>query len=429
MLQNIFANKYRKHIIIFAIALILIAISFHLKLDLKSDDGFFSNLIHQLSLVDYLSMRYKTWTGRIPIEALLFLTINYSLFWKIMIPSCIVLLAVSISRIVCQKIILFYTFTTLILLLVIPMSINHFAAFWITGFYNYLLPISLAMYVFSYIINKGNNRFEFILSCIAVFVSSYSEQGGMLFLCLGLITFIMFKHTRSKQKYIIYLLSFVNYILLITAPGNYSRLISETWTWFPDYIDYSFFQKLCFGLDKLHQVFIIHFNFPLIILLGLIGFIYIQQGVKTIAGMLSLGTIISFDFLSILGWSDKLVSLLITRVFGKNFLNDSALSAEKWGSISTYMSYFFVMLTIISVIILMISSIKNYRLLCLMLVFFGVAITSIVTIGLSPTIYISGLRVDYVFEVCIVILCMFSIDYLYQTKMKRFDINNQNTVS
>lgn len=33
--------------------------------------------------------------------------------------------------------------------------------------------------------------------------------------------------------------------------------------------------------------------------------------------------------------------------------------------------------------------------------------------GFSPTVYASGLRVDFIFEVCCVVICIFVIDDLF----------------
>lgn len=392
---------------LFAIMLLLFLLSLSLHLDLATDDHYFSVITEKSNIIDLLISRYHVWTGRIPLEAIMLCTINYSLFWKIAVPLSLLLLSISISRLVFQKVTLFYTFVILVLLFLIPSGINTNAAWWITGFYIYLLPLSLATYALSFTVIYPQHRIEFITVCLITFIFAYSEQIGIYFLLMVFVVFCVLKKARNYKNFCIYILALVNFLVSITAPGNYVRFVQEIWRCFPDYIYYSWIQKLCFGFEKIHQIFVFDWNIPLVAFMSILICLYIIYGIKTFSGHISLGTIILYTSISLLQWNGRNFPQ-----FGQNFLsNMNILNAAKWVSVSMYVSYFFVMMVIISLIILIISTLRNNLVLWMVLSLFLLGIFDTILVGFSPTIYVSNLRVDYIFEVCCVINCLFLIHY------------------
>ncbi|CAI3933249.1 unnamed protein product [Commensalibacter communis] len=409
MLHNLSVNKYFKVFCFSIIVFLLILLSISVHLDRATDDDFFLSIVDHWNIIDFLVERYKIWTGRIPLEALMVSTINYPIFWRAAIPLSLLLLSTSISKIVCHKVTLYYTFVILILLFAIPLFINANAAWWVTGFYIYLLPLSLATYAISFILNQTQSKIQFVLVCMMTFLFAYAEQIGVFFFLIVLTVFYSEKRTRNYKNFIIYGLALINFFISITAPGNYVRLRAETWSWFPDYFNYSFIQKLSFGFDKLHQLFGFYWNVPLIVFMLLLALLYIVYGTKFLVGNMCLATVIAFMSISIVQWNG-----LSFPLFGKNFLNANILNAEKWVSVSTYISYFFVMMVIISLLVLILATLKNNHTKLMVLSIFTVGILDTIIIGLSPTIYASSLRVDYVFEVCCVMSCMYLIHHINQ---------------
>lgn len=414
MLHNMSVNKYCKFFMFFTIMLLLFLLSLSVHLDLVTDDHYFSTITQNVNIIDQLISRYQVWTGRIPLEAIMLYTINYSFFWKIAVPACLLLLSTSISRLVCKKVTLLYTFMALLLLFMIPSMINTNAAWWVTGFYIYLLPVSLATYALSFLLADQQHKIEFFLVCLTTCIFAYTEQVGIYFLFIAFIIFCIYKRARSYKNFCVYILTCINFLILITAPGNYIRFSQEIWRCFPDYSYYSFIQKLCFGFDKLHQIFVFYWNIPLVAFICILVVLYALYGVKSLASHISIGTVIGYVSFSLLQWNGRSFPQ-----FGNNFLNTNLLNAEKWASASMYVSYFFVMMVVISLIILMISTLKNNLVLLMVLSLFLLGIFDTLLIGFSPTIYVSNFRVDYVFEVCCIINFLLLMHYLFQ-------INQQN---
>jgi hypothetical protein len=80
---------------------------------------------------------------RATLEAVMVLTIGHEWFWRISIPLTLLLLACSISRISTDKMSIQGTFLSITLLMCIPLSINTDTVWWVTGYYNYLLPTAM----------------------------------------------------------------------------------------------------------------------------------------------------------------------------------------------------------------------------------------------------------------------------------------------
>lgn len=131
-----------------------------------NDDHVFLSVFKNGTVLDFINNNYHTWSGRTAIEFLMVSTIGYSLFWKLGIPLSIVLLAYSSCRIsTCSKSATYISIFVLLFSL-IPGAINGDAAWWVTGFYNYLLPASVAVYIFS-VLFKGDSGYFVKTLCMS----------------------------------------------------------------------------------------------------------------------------------------------------------------------------------------------------------------------------------------------------------------------
>lgn len=87
--------------ILFGLFLVALYVSFYLTLSINtfSDDSkFLTAATSGASSLSYLLERYYTWTGRIAIEGIMYETIATPAFWKLAIPSFLLLSAYSIWK-------------------------------------------------------------------------------------------------------------------------------------------------------------------------------------------------------------------------------------------------------------------------------------------------------------------------------------------
>jgi quinol-cytochrome oxidoreductase complex cytochrome b subunit len=105
-------------------------------------------------------------------------------FGRISIPLTLLLLACSISRISTGKASIHGSLVALALLIGIPSIVNNDAAWWITGYYNYLLPVCAAIYTLSVMLDDRKIKFEIIAIFICVFLFLFRAVGSCLSDCI-----------------------------------------------------------------------------------------------------------------------------------------------------------------------------------------------------------------------------------------------------
>lgn len=399
MLHLTTANKIIKTILALSITAILMAIFFKLSLRPDADDQYFLAAINNQSLSDYITHRYMTWSGRVTLEAVMVLTIGHEWFWRLSIPLTLLLLACSISRISTGKVSIQGAFLSIILLMCIPLSINTDTVWWVTGYYNYLLPTAMAAYALSIMMDENRKKVEVFLSFACAIFFSYAEQTSVVFLISAAIIFAANKKNRNSYFISIILFCAVNFIILMKAPGNYERLNLETWRWMPEFSEYSFVHKMALGFEKVHQSFVIKYNIPVIAMALLLASSYIRNGIKSASGNIS-------AFISIVFVCFSVVASKKGFAFSENFFSDVFITSDKWCFLDTYLSYFFIMTFISSVATLIISLNLNESNKLISVMSFLIGCISVFMVGFSPTVYASSLRVDYVFEVCCIISLM-----------------------
>lgn len=422
ILRNISVHKQIRvaQLLVILLLLIIIAIRIHLRAD--GDDliyfqGSKEVLSHGLrGFLEQMHGRYMIWSGRISVDAITILTITHPYFFKMMIPCALLLTAFSINRIVSKKVTVNYIFFIFIFLLLIPENINNEAVWWVMGSYNYLLPLSMATYALSFIFSNSQSKIEFIACIFAILIASYSELMGFYFLAIATLAIILNKFCRTKKVYFLLSLFVVNYGILLLAPGNYIRYVMESLHFFPEYMSYSIFPKLFFGFDRVYILIAMDWNFPFIFLLGLFLFLYPQYGKKSFAGHSSYITIIVYFILMLI---KKIVGNLQGLGLGQSFFGGGMLIDNNWYLISTYVSYFFVMMLLVSCIMLTISIIDEFRKQVIVIGIFTVGVIDTMIMGFSPTVYVSSYRTDYCFEICLIITCVFFINHIGRLKKEK----------
>lgn len=375
---------YRALFFILLSATLYVAFYFSLSIRPLSDDVTFLNAATSgLSTFEYLSTRYFTWTGRITIEAIMFTSIDSPIAWKLAIPSCLLLAAYSIWKsFFADK--LDYNLGIpfcLFCILAVSHAILDSTVFYITGFYNYLLPVSFGLFASAvYIKPSSFTTLEKIVAIPLAVIASQSEQVGLSMTVIFAACLILdHKHLAFYRALLIFIVT-TGFILLITAPGNYVRFASEI-IYMPEFNNYSLPRKILNGFDVFNAHYINPANlYPkaiatLIVLLTFEKKFELKKIATTVAiiGILQ-GSLFSNIFIT----GD-------TEHYSIRYLN-SGLGLEYFAS------YTLTIASLASIIYIMKRTLKNttsfYFSLLLLLLHVGVT----TLLGLSPTVYESGFR-------------------------------------
>ena len=383
--------------IIFLISTMLFAM-FSLHILPYGDDHKFSNALSTKSLFEYLYMRYHTWTGRIPVEALIALTINIPVYWKIAIPTSFVILAYSISQLAGLEIkskIVTTSFVAMLMLLV-----NHDvmvdAGWWVTGSYYYLQPIAAGLV--SLVIFMKSVKFGVFAKIISLFLISFAcfnEQFSIMVAVPIPLVYIVYRKDYNK-----YNIAYLATIILSTAtsllaPGNAARTSAEILRWMPDYVNLNIIDKLSIGFDRLSS-HITEGNILFNLFLAALLFVNFKKSRMPLAAMCASWVVafkIAVTFLQYLQ-SDQL----------GYFTNSSFLSFADIGDFHRFTPYIFSLLILFSALTLLINLCNNGSDYFQLALTFILAILSVVAIGFSPTAYASAFRVLFIFNIYIVYL-------------------------
>lgn len=143
------ANKWIGISLISMATLYLLTISMNVSLRDYHDDAFYLSAFESGEFISFLSHQYQTWSGRVLVDALMISTIGYRTFWLFGIPASLLLLSYSCCKMTSSRAGLIPMSLFVILFASMPVQVINDSVFWVTGFYNYLLPTSVAFYVFS----------------------------------------------------------------------------------------------------------------------------------------------------------------------------------------------------------------------------------------------------------------------------------------
>ena len=394
-------------IILFLLLVFLFLVGRGLELNLSPDDDDFSYLsvVASGDSWGFLKNRYFVWSGRFVLDGFLLLTIAHSWVWKALIPCCIFLLAWSIEKI-CRLGVNFshqVFVMALFLIFMIPEHVAQNAMWWITGFYNYLLPLACGFFALSVFVDRDeSNTWLKILSLAALVFACFSEQIAVLVICLS-VALVVYARRLKKYEIIFISLAVIFFLVLYLAPGNYLRSQVEL-RWFPDYRYYGFFQKISFGLDRLHVDFWSRQSFLVPILMGLALCVLIKM--KILQGfILKLSLVLLSSYFLFYIFS-------VQQNFHLGFPVLKEISSDNWLSVTKYLSYFY-MLVLFSLIGNIFISMKKGWLIAFI---FFMAIALTIVVGLSPSIYGSGSRILFLFNVSVVLAIVFLASHLLQAQ-------------
>lgn len=408
-------NK-KSQIIFYTLATVFFVVVFsRLRLMNYADDVTFSQAINNKGIIDYLHQRYFLWSGRVFIEAIMVSTIKFHIFWKVLIPASVISMSYLMWSAFMRDAVEKYSAMSisLILILCIDGGVAGDAQWWVTGFYNYLMPMVCGLFVIDRAINSVKfKKITIVTIVISGLIATSCEQIAIsiIIVCLSLIV----KDTINKRKItpivMITLLIFVGSAVNLLSPGSQSRFYTEAARYMPQIIDMSVWQKSIIGVDRLIENISASRN----ILFMLCCFVFISF-------KLSIQKTGIVEYMQILICSIALISVAIsysTYMNGISILNyQGKFIISPFGDYHSYIYYTVFLLALLSMAIGTICDNKgkiNFD------AFISISSGTIVTvaIGLSPTAYASNERVLYVFNICMIIYISCLIKRLSTNKVK-----------
>ena len=228
----------------------------HLTVQFDGDDLYFGAFLNNNNIFDWLVFRYNNWTSRLFIEFFLSLISNMPILWIILDTFILTLGVIIIYKLLPEKKFASVGWLICGLIAFFPIAIHNSAGF-ITTTMNYSWVVvmgMLSMLAVKKILQKEAIRWYEYVAYVFAAIYAVNQEQMCIVLLLFYLTFLIYILYRDKKVnwFLLFgfLLSVLSCIFIVTCPGNFVRRASEVKTWFADFDNIGFFQKLEMGYSS-----------------------------------------------------------------------------------------------------------------------------------------------------------------------------------
>lgn len=371
-----------------ALLLVLTAVSFIFliiyfwKSELSGDDlAYFKTVDVTWSWI--INTRYLAWSSRVFIDVLIPFFVDHELLLKI---TCTVFLL--ISPLILLKL---FKGNTLIHLLFCFVIISLFPYYEMktAGFaatvLNYYFPIVLGLFLCAAIYNncKFNPLSFFIILIVGIFACNH-EQCVVIIFTFSLFAIISswpHLNVRALETLVISILSLV---FIFMSPGNAVRMSQEMQNWMPEFATFSLFAKVYMGITTTFYNLCYHNNLPFVFCFVVLVLCLTKKLRWAIASLIVLS--------------------ICQELLRKRFKSTELLENATW--LTSYPSLTLILFFTYAFVLLLISvkldmSFQN-RVVIIVMILLAFALRGV--IGLSPTVFASGVRTS-IFSQTLFVIC------------------------
>lgn len=278
---------------------------------LEGDDMVYLDSLSDTSVWRWTRAFYQQWGGRVPLQLLDILFLNLPLVcWKIWNTILYTLIPVYCYKIIQlffrkieEKKAFFLNLSICSLCFFLPQRLLTSAVIWVTGSFNYLLPMAMFCIAFygiaAMFCGKRLKKIEMFFTWVAAFLTCYAEQTAAVFLCTA--TFLMgyavvqykrqdalvsetgvawYRQPRGKQIggcMFLWVFALCNVAVLFAAPGNQVRSRAELLRWYPQFDQLNGLDKMVMGLIHTIKALFTEESGYLMLLLVLLGILSMRK--------------------------------------------------------------------------------------------------------------------------------------------------------
>lgn len=371
-----------------ALLLVLTAVSFAFlityfwKSELSGDDlAYFKTVDVTWSWI--INTRYLAWSSRVFIDVLIPFFVDHELLLKI---TCIVFLL--ISPLILLKLFkgntlihLLFCFVIISLFLYYEMKTAGFAA----TVLNYYFPIVLGLFLCAAIYNncKFNLSSFFIILIVGIFACNH-EQCVVIIFTFSLFAIISSWPHLNVWALETFVISILSLVFIFMSPGNAVRMSQEMQNWMPEFATFSLFAKVYMGITTTFYNLCYHNNLPFVFCFVVLVLCLTKKLRWAIASLIVL----------------SICQELSRKVFKSTELLENATWLNSFPS-STLVIFFTYALVLLAIAIKLDLSYQN-KVVIIVMILLAFALRGV--IGLSPTVFASGVRTA-IFSQSLFVIC------------------------
>lgn len=405
--QRVFSRQRVKTTDIFGILMLLgaaaliVGINFLVHIS-QGDDAVNIVLMKGHGWINWVNMRYMTWSGRISSEAVGYIGLHLgNWFYWLTNPFFIFLAGYSCARIVTPKPSARQIAFVLMVFGIMNVKTQTSTMFWISGSYGYIMPAAFgfyAMITFADCFFRNQNRIKpvrFVLTALSAIMATLGNETVSLVVTTFVLLCVGYKFVKKERIsayfWILAVIFVTTTVILFRAPGSALRWQTEL-RWFPG------FDKLTLGAHaKISMTFlfdtIVNQQALLLLIVASIPFFYHNRYTGIYKVLLYFYAVLYSAFIS-----TKLITGTYREMCDFSYYRNNYYAAISLHHLVQYIfwSLFFICL------ILLVSRVSEhpwFETLC-----FLAAGASLIVITFSPTIYASGSRVLFVCSLMFILI-------------------------
>lgn len=218
------------------------------------------------SIFKYWPWRYNSWSSRLIIETvLIFFAKDLPVLWKFVDSFMYVVLAYSLSKLFVKDNKKILNWIIVLLIFCIPFGIFSTAG-WMATSLNYLWTVSLGLYALipirKTLDSEKIKKYEYVLFILAAIYACNFEQVGLCIAAVYFIFNIFFIINKNVKKIniVMLIIAILSLVFILVCPGNKVRVKCDTEMYYPDFANFSIFEKLEIGLVTTMQYYMFNFN-------------------------------------------------------------------------------------------------------------------------------------------------------------------------
>lgn len=415
-------NKFLKSnkipfVMLFAIMLVLTLTKQTLRDDIYFAD--FANFTGIPRLSWLIKWRFLYWSSRVVIETVLVLLArDFSWLWKILDPIVYVLLAYGIIRVFTKNHSKNRTMVTIMvsLILLIPQIILSTAG-WMATSLNYLWPTTFAILCLIPIrkcIDKQPVKWFEVPIYMALAIFAQNVEQVAIVLCTVYVIFslyFLFKKQITPTVLLMLCISIGSMALIFLCPGNANRTASEMELNFIDYPMLNLVDKIFIGLYSVMQYYILRFN-PIYLVFTILMAVHICKKYdnifyKAIAIFpIFMGTAFNIGNTAFKAAFEYMYEPFLMLIEEYKVL----INFENFDQISTYVPIFLSIVNLGCLILSVYLAFGGTKKGIIALLTICAGIASKFIMGFVVTVFVSGIRAQFLFIISMIILTMMLLD-------------------
>ena len=332
----------------------------------------------------FLYERYELWSSRIAIEGLLILVARFPWLWRVLDTFVCIAITLLLSRLINPEKSREKNILLCALWFAFPVWLTWEAGFLATTL-NYTWPLAAALLALTPMVKQFQGRtvkaWEYAVAFPALLFACFQELLCATFLLavLGSLVYrIFFEKKNPSFQIACALICGGMLIFALTCPGNDNRTLLETASWFPEYADFSIFQKVEIGFSSMIKAMFLRPNSFVLIFCAVLA---VAVWVKSASWRRTIPAVFPFlygFFRGVCGLGADMVGEM-----GTGFVLSNPL---------TWLPDVIFVLLLALILLSLRVAIEDTKQYCLafFLLFLGAA--SRMAMGLSPTVWASGNR-------------------------------------